>query len=439
MFSGGSYVAADFDQLCARMRSRLYPETMVVLTLYWLKTVWNKGYKREDWNALDRLLQQQLGGETDPHRRQALENLQLWIHDKDIRAAHDISPTTRESPRQQLNGDSLLGYIVRLANEWVPVEVSRLLVEEPEDGIPAATVGRAFERLLLREGVTKENLEALLEPGLMSPRFMYPLDYEILGDVALYLLGRTSAPVRPVLPAALLFILPGARLSADYATAVQCAQLADSGETEELNVPIARAQALEALAGAAARITSRVVTMDGRWWQAGNLTSTAEQNMIVYRPAGRVRIDYSSEHARIRVLWPEARYRWTGDTNFDTVMHVFGREWRLGRWEQDAEHTWVDLVFTRWLRACEMGFEPAPRRSQPASVDLAWAALEESLAVCLSEKRPDAIEKLRREEMIPLARSIVALMEAAGDVRNAAAVEARLQSVGYFDSALRVS
>src|SRR6185437_14680797 len=132
---------------------------------------------------------------------------------------------------------------------------------------------------------------------------------------------------------------------------------------DELHVPIAPEQTFEALAGDRIRITSRVVTMDGRWWDADKLRGGSEQNTIIYRPAAsRVRIDYSEDHARIRIPWPEPRYRFSGTTHFGPLMEMFGREWHISQWEQDAEHTWVELVFNRRLKSDEMRLEAVPRR-----------------------------------------------------------------------------
>lgn len=450
VFSGGSRVQTDFNRLCERMEQRLYPETMQALGLYWLKTLWNKEYTRDEWSALDDLLQERLASEAEPEYRQALLDLRTWTRDASAQSnqtARGYGHSTLDWQRRPLDAETLIPYVVRLVNEWLPVEVARLLIAdqetggEPHSGIPATATGRALERLLRRERLTAPTLEAMLQPGLLSPRLIYPADYEILRDVVLYLLGRTEAPASPILPAALLFIAPGAHLSSDYARAVERAALVQGPETEELHVPIAPAQAMEALAGVHIRITSRVVTMDGQWWEAGKLKGGREQNVIVYRPAGRVRIDYTGDHARIPIPWPEARYRWTGLAHFGPVVNIFGREWHMGQWEQDADHTWVHLVFSRCLSPGEMGIEARPRRAQPASVDLAWAALADALSSCLRERQPDALESLRHEEMIPLARSILALLEAARDakLRKPATIEARLRAVGFFATAVKAS
>jgi hypothetical protein len=447
LFSAGSRVRTDVDALYERMERRLYPETTQALALYWLKTLWNKGYTRDEWKRLDDLLEERLASDTEPEcRRQAFTELRTWIGD----ARHEAGQSSRGSShsasapqRSPLDAEALVRYLVRLMNEWLPVELARLLIadeeagEEPDSGIPAVATGRALERLLRRERLTAATLEAMLEPGLMSPRLIYPGDYEILRDVVLYLLGRTEASASPIMPAALLFIAPGAHLSSNYAAAVEQATLVEGQETEELQVPIAPDQAIEALTGEHVRITSRVVTMDGRWWEADRL-SGGEQNIITYRPAGLVRIDYTADHARIQVPWPEARYQWSGLAHFGPVVHVFGREWNIGQWEQDADHTWLHLIFSRWLAPEEMGLEARPQqRATPAAVDLAWAALEDTLALCFHEKRADPIDKLRREEMIPLARAIFALMEAASDahLRDDATIEARLRAVGFFATA----
>jgi hypothetical protein len=46
----------DLQALLARMRQRLYPETLPALASFWLQTVCAKGYSRRLWKELDHLL-----------------------------------------------------------------------------------------------------------------------------------------------------------------------------------------------------------------------------------------------------------------------------------------------------------------------------------------------------------------------------------------------
>lgn len=447
MFSSATRVRSDFERLSHRMAQRLYPETSQALALYWLKTLWKKGYARDEWRILGNLLEEPSSGQFEPECRQALADLRTWVHRAIVQGRqNEFHPPAPQSHRRPPDDETLRPYLVRLLNEWLPAEIAGLLVEDietdgaPANGIPAIAVGRALERLLLREHLTAVTLEAMLQPGLMSPLMIYPADHEILRDVVLYLLGRTEAPSAPVLPATLMFIAPDVHFSSDYSETVARAAFVHTSPKEELHVPITHAEAMATLAGDPVHITSRIATIDGRWWEAGKLRS-GEQNVIVYQPAGRIRIDNSADHSRIRMPWPEARYHWPGPANLGPPISIFGREWHVGRWEQDADHTWVDLVFTRWLAFDEMGLQAGPRRAVPAYVDLAWAALEEALAVCVHEKRPDAIDRLRREEMIPLGRALLALAEAALDapLRQPTSVESRVKAVGFFAAAVRSS
>jgi len=54
-------VEEDLEALLARMRQRLYPETLPVLASYWLKTVSASGYGRRQWKELNGLLKRALG------------------------------------------------------------------------------------------------------------------------------------------------------------------------------------------------------------------------------------------------------------------------------------------------------------------------------------------------------------------------------------------
>src|SRR5262249_49002999 len=147
--------------------------------------------------------------------------------------------------------------ICRLLNEWLPREIARLLVDEPgmsletpsiePADIPASVTARAIERLLVREHLSAATLEALLSPSLLSPRFAYPADVELLQDVVLFLLRRTEAPELPVLPAMLLRVAPDSPIAAGHAEAVERAFLAQGTNPDELYVPIAPEQAFQLL------------------------------------------------------------------------------------------------------------------------------------------------------------------------------------------------
>ncbi len=428
----------DFDRLLHRMRTRMSPETLPSLTLYWLKTLYNGGYTSQDWNALDRLLNR------EPDFSPVLANLRTSIRDllRDRPAQMRPAVQDLQAPRPQLNSEALVPYMVRLLNEWAPVEVARMLVRQPEEwtveeqGIPAATLGRALERLLIRERLSPATLEALLEPGLFSPRHVYAAHLEILQDVTLFLLGRTNAPDRSALPATLLYVAPGASLPSDYARAVEHAFLTSGVEEEELHVPIERAQAVKVLESSdLVRITSVVVTMDGRWWQADKLTG-GEQNIVVYRPKGVLHMDDWEGHLRVRIPWYEARLNWPGTVSFGTKSELFGREWHIAQLEQDAEQTWANLVFNRVLpmNECAVSVLAGLRRARPAAIDLAWAALENGLAA----SSRDAVEHLRHAELIPLGRAIYGLIESSVNrrLRTPQEISNRIHAVAFHAAEL---
>ncbi len=203
------------------MRQRPYPETIPVLASFWLKAVFERGYGLRRWKQLNSLLRRVLSQQRlDEFSRQAILDIQTWIQQAVL--------TTRELPpfpHPRLDGtcatltsDRLPVFIRRLLNEWLPVEVARLLITESvpsltqEDGMPVLAVGRALERLLVREYLSPGTLEMLLQPELFSPHYVYPADLEMLQDVVLSLLGRTSAPLPSVMPATLLCVSPEAPL-----------------------------------------------------------------------------------------------------------------------------------------------------------------------------------------------------------------------------------
>jgi hypothetical protein len=442
-----SRVRRDFDCLLERMHQRLYPETMQVLNYYWLKTICVKRYRQSEWKALDHLLQQAWADRRLPTQAvQSIHDLREWIqqiHHKNGQS----SPRSRPSvePTRQVSSEALVPYLFRFLNEWLPVEVARLLVAEPEEGsdesgIPTAVVATAIERLLLREHLSRATLESMLVPGLFTPRFIYPADWEILQDVVLYMLGRTAAPPPAKLPAVLLCAAPDAALSQAYGEAVSAAILtAGFSGAEELHVPIPPAQARELMKTDHVRFTSAVVTMDGRLWQADQLQH-GEQDCIVYRPVGRLRIDYSEDHARMLLPWPEARRRWSGPVSLINRVEMFGREWRISHWEQDIGQTLLHLEFVTSLpmTAIEPRGNDRLRRCRPAVIDMAWAALEGALEASVVRRNLEPVERLRRDELVPLGRALFGLAESlmTRRLRTIEAIDKRLNGIRYLSAQL---
>lgn len=419
-----------------------------MLTSYWLRTVRGKEYRQTEWRALDHLLQQAIAEERTlaAPAVHMIANLREWI--QQVRQIDDRPSLLAQpplGPTREVASDSLLFYVFRLLNEWLPVEVAHLLVEEPEDrsdksGIPVLVVARAIERLLVREHLSQAALESLLFPGLLSPRLVYPADSEILQDVILFLLGRTAAPAPTKLPAALLCVAPGAPLSLAYAETVSTAILtAGSSGVEELHVSIPRSQAMELLKTDHVRITSAVVTMDGQMWQADKLQG-GEQDFIVYRPTGRLRIDYSGDHARMVLPWPETRGRWSGPVSFTDRLEMFGREWHISHWEQNTEGTQLHLVFVAYLAITSVapGVQTHLSRSHPAEIDMAWSALERALAVSLVRHNLEPIEQLQRSEFVALGRALFGLAEAvmARRATSTDPIDTRLQGIRYLSAGL---
>lgn len=427
-----------------RMRRRLYPETLESLGYYWLKTVFASGYERDEWVALDRLLAEAEDAAGAPCER-TIQEIRTRIRRAGLRTREAVrsEAAPEEKPRTSLRSNALLPYFLRLLNEWAPVEVARLLVRDAEGsgaeerGIPAIAFAKALERLIVRERLSPATLEPLLQPGLFHPRYVYPADIEVLRDVILYFLGRTEAPAPQILPATLLYVAPQSHLPADYGEEVGRAFLGDEAERDEVHVPISSAEALEALKGEKVRITSIIVTMDGRWWQADRLKG-GPGNAVVYRPMGRLSMDYSEDHVRVRVPWPEARMHWSGSVSFAAPFEIFGRAWHIAQWEQDAEHTWLDLEFAGLLPIAQVvpDAEPVLRRSRPAFVDMSWTALENALAAATAAGTRDAVEQMRREELIPLGRALYTLCEAALDrrLRKPETLESRLRAIAFHSA-----
>ena len=436
----------DLEALLVRMRHRLYPETIPVLASYWLKSVYACGHKRGWWRELSELLEQALREEfLNSPAREALIEIQTWIQRNILLNGKMPGPVPqRLQPfRSSLRPERLAPYIGRLLNQWLSGEIARLLVDESEsaipseDGIPVLAVGRALERLLVRERLSPGSLEMLLQPELLSPEYVYPADAEILRDVVLALLGRTQAPKPLVMPATVLSVAAGSSLPANYREAVHNASYIQRQESEQIRVPIAAAEALEILQGDPVRIGSIIVTMDGRWWESETLES-GDQYSVVYKPGGRLRIDYSGDHAKLDVPCPNTRLDWSGVVRFQDPFEIFGREWKVSSWETEGDRSWLHLVFSRALPIAEIAptADSCFRRSRPASVDMAWAALENALAAAMFEKSREPIEQLRRSEFIPLGRAIYGLAESMKDRRllTHETIEMQLRGIQYLQS-----
>lgn len=427
------------------MRQRLYPETTPVLASYWLKTVYAGGHKRGWWKELNELLQQALREPfLNPPSRQALSEIQSWMQQAIlVTGKTPEAPAAKVEPfRATLRRERLAPYISRLLNEWLSAEIAGLLVNEseladPRDGMPVLAVGRALERLLVRERLSPATLEMFLDPQILSPQHVYPADAEMLRDVVLALLGRTWAPAPAVMPATVLAVATGSPLPRDYREAVLHASFVHGQGGQEVHVPIAPAEALKILKGDPVRIASIIVTMDGRWWESENLQS-GEQYSVVYKPGGRLRIDYSSDHCRLDVPWPETQLRWSGDVHFPDSFEIFGRAWRPASWETDGERTWLHLVFSRAIPIAEIP-QPAVaafRRSPPAFVDMAWAAMANALAASISQKSLEPVEQLHRSEFIPLGRAIFGLAESLKNRRlpTRDTIETQLRAIRYLEA-----
>jgi hypothetical protein len=438
----------EVDALLARMRQRFYPETIPVLASYWLKTVYAAGHQRAWWKELNDVLRQVLSRQhLDEPSRQALIDIQSWVQEAGLRSGKTPSaPSSKAEPLRPNPTPKLLApYIRRLLNQWLLAEVAGLLVNGgesgvPQDnGIPVLATATSLERLLLRDRLSPGTLEMLLQPDLVSPREVYPADREILADVVLALLGRTGAPTPAVMPATLLGVTARSRLPQNYAEAVRHASCVRNQEGDEIHVPISASQASEILKGDPVRIASMIVTMDGRCWESESLQSGV-QHSVIYKPQGRLRIDFSADHAKLVVPWPEAQLHWPGAIHFQEPFEIFGREWHESSWEMDGERAWLHLVFSRVLPIAEiqpedMGF----RRSHLASVDMAWAALENALATSLSQKDGEPVEQLRRTDFIPLGRAILGLTKLAKSGRvTPEAVETQLRAIRYLQAEIAI-
>lgn len=439
------------EALLVRMRQHLYSESLPVLASYWLRTLCAAGHNRPWWQQLHHSIAAFLShNRLEEPSREVLLSISLWIELNVIKSGKiPVAPPPLQPPFRSIPAERLLPYVSRILNEWLPVDVAFLLtteaeftsVDTPEDaGIPALAAAKALDRLLIRERVSPETLEALLAPEFLSPVHIYPADTEILRDVVLAHLGRPWAPESPRMPAALLGVAADSVLPPDYAQSVRAAALIQTPAGEELHVPLTPDQAREMLRTDPLHIGSVLVTMDGRAWQSSALHS-GDRNIVVYTPGERLRIDFTRDHARLTVAWPETPAQWSGPVPVRGPFQIFGREWHASSWEIQRDSTLLHLTFTRILPICEspQPAQPAPcfPRLRPAYIDMAWSEVEQALAESLIRNSLVPIEDMRRTELIPLARSLYALAESVKStwLSHRKQTETHLRAIRYHQSA----
>jgi hypothetical protein len=424
------------------MCQRLYPDTLPVLASYWLKSLCYSGHNRAWWASLNEEIRTVLREKAlDPAACGTLVSVQLWIERAALRSAkipearHAVPPF-----RADLPPDLIVSYSCRLLNEWLSGEVANLLTGDSEvdlsqnDGIPVLVRARALEHLLIRERLSPVVLELLLQGDLLSPRSVYPADAEIMRDVVAGLLGWVRVSPPPVMPAVLLGVAAGSALPADYQETTRGACFVRCERGDEVHVPIASAHALEILKSDPPRIESVIVTMDGRWWHSVSL-ERKEQDVVVYRPGGRLRIDFSSEHAKLAIPWRETQLSWRGAVRFQDRFEIFGREWHTSSLEVDGEHTLLHLTFSRFLPIVDStSVSENSRRLCPASVDMAWSELEHALASSLLQNSREPVEQLRRTDLIPFGRALYGLAELVKHQRRPKREElqTRLEGIRYL-------
>jgi hypothetical protein len=432
-------VPTDFKNLQERMRQRAYPETAPVLAYFWLRTLYLSGYDRSEWNQLDELLREALNRGVVRAYSAILADIRFRIREDGLLSRDAPPPDAPALGERTSPGSDALGpYFVRLLNEWLSKEIAQVMIEENDDqGIPALAAGRALERLLVRQQLSPAGLDIALDASSFSPRFVYPEHYEILRDVVLFLLGRTAPVPAAIGQACLLSTAPDAKSFDDYADAVAHATVSGTRDAEYLEVPVTPAHSKVLLHGPGFGVASIVVTLDGRWWQAHTFRG-GEQNAVLYRAGGRLRIDFSGQQVTLRVPSLERHISLSGAGALPAV-ELFGREWRTIEWDQDPDCAWLVLASTAMLPVAKLapGAEKGLRRCRPAFVDMTWTALEGALSSALEQRNCTPVEQLRRDEVIPLGRSLFALADTlAVRGRTTEAVEGRLVAAAFHVSAL---
>lgn len=417
--------------LIARLRRQLYPETARVAGYYWLRTVYESGYGPLEWLALNAALERELAA-PEFHIAATLsemrECLQAELLHRTSVPAAPAAFRSRQS-RPPLPDRELRIYFIKLLNEWLPRELASRLLESGEGentgdraGIPALEAARTMEALIVRDRVSTEDFDAVLDDGFFSPASVYPGDYELLRDVVLCLTGRMDSPPLPILPAVPVWAHTAGPASATRPEAFR--YVSGSGEIELAIGPEAVARIL---GESPVRLPSCLATMDGRWWHSDFVTAGAS-SAIIYRPHGRVVLDYSHDHVRFRAPWPDRMSAWHGPLALPT-LELFGRRWTPRRFEQDSAGAAIEFE-------CAGILPVRLTRTRPASVDMAWDAVATAVADSMAKRTADPIDALRNEDLIPVARAIWLLAECARNPRAHSDLTRRFNAVRFHLAAL---
>jgi hypothetical protein len=374
-------IAIDVDRLLERARNRAYPDTMSVLSFYWMLTVSSR-YTAEHWTLLERRIGELLA---DPSLSAGeLESLgcaREWLgsarfaEPRRRSAGLAASPFTSERYAPPLRATQ--SFLEMLLNDWLPQSILERYgarVTEENWGSENAYAEAAFclEEILKRRAVFPEletirrldrlqkrapttaqdlrqwclrqqaALEALVTAPTPDASLLDPKLREILADVILYLLGSTEAAPAPQAGHPWLFpVYAETDLPVDLAHRVsEFALPSNYSQVHTLFIPVANWPLASLWRDHPICIQSSILTPDGRVWDARSVAQEADNvPAIVYRAIGRLEVKPTSDGLVLTV--PMGYFPGEVSARFAemTELDLYNRRWRMGRIEGKIEES----------------------------------------------------------------------------------------------------
>ena len=379
-------VREDLESLRERARRRNYPETMSVLTFYWLQTV-REAYTLEHWPILQEEIRKVVHsrGYVSSNEVLALEQASEWIAgtlpSKRTRIRRENMAPPFSSERLAPPDFVSQEFLENLLNRWLPERVlerygTRLIAGDwssenayqeialcLEDLLrrfavfPDTELVQAFDEIQNRPPAPAEDvahwrqrrqagLESLVRVPLRDASAVDPKIREILNDVVLYLLGLPSPPPSTSEAGyACLFPMPfGADLPADLPEQVCQYPLPLSyRRASTLFIPLKRwAGPPPDDSNGALSIRSTLLTPDGRVWEAHHMEQEAGSPPgITYRPIGRLDTIPTTRGRFLRVpmaSWPEEI---SPEVSRAIDLVLFHRRWHMKCLEGASEGSFI--------------------------------------------------------------------------------------------------
>ncbi len=404
----------DADIRCLRERAcrRSFPDTLPVLSYYWLQTL-RESRGAEHWTMLEKEIQRLLGqqGSMTPAESLALEAAAKWVRAAEPQVARKprgaglfVAFTSGHFAPPQFRSGAFLD---TLLNRWLPAALAEKYAERtiPEDwtdstaneeiavcleeilrpwaSMPDVETVQGLDKLQKRQPTPAEevlrwrrarqaSLESLVTTAMPDASLADPKLREILNDVVLYLLGSLEPAPLAEPGYAWLFPAPrGANLPPDLARQV-CEFGLPQGysASTELFIPVAGPEPRWGERNQALSIQSTLLTPDGRVWEAHRLEQQAGCSpCIVYRSYGVIELFRTDEGLFLKA--PIYACPDEVDPGASQEFQLYGRRWHMHRIEASGTGGFT-LYKSISQNAPPSVLNPEPRRATREDSAASW-------------------------------------------------------------------